>query len=150
MRALSALRRDDGQTTVLTVGLCALLIGLMLVMLAATTVQLQHRRLQSLADGAALAGAEELGFRLGEDPGVVLADGDVAASAAAHLDAVDAASSVPGLGGMAAGVADDGATVTVRLDAEVDLLAAAGPFAGMLPLSVPIQATGDSRTSLSR
>ena len=49
-----------------------------------------------------------------------------------------------------AGVADDGATVTVRLDAEVDLLAAAGPFAGMLPLSVPIQATGDSRTSLSR
>ena len=81
---------------------------------------------------------------------VVLDDGDVAASAAAHLDAMDAASSVPGLGGMAAGVADDGATVTVRLDAEVDLLAAAGPFAGMLPLSVPIQATGDSRTSLSR
>ncbi|WP_236743618.1 pilus assembly protein TadG-related protein [Micrococcus luteus] len=34
-------------------------------MLAVTTVQLQHRRLQSLADSAAIAGAEELGFRLG-------------------------------------------------------------------------------------
>ena len=73
-RPLTArLGRDDGQTTVLTVGLCAVLVALMLVMLAVTTVQLQHRRLQSLADSAAIAGAEELGFRLGEDPGVVLA-----------------------------------------------------------------------------
>ena len=41
------LGHDDGQTTVLTVGLCAVLVALMLVMLAVTTVQLQHRRLQS-------------------------------------------------------------------------------------------------------
>ena len=150
MRARPAFRRDDGQTTVLTVGLCALLVALMLVMLAATTVQLQHRRLQSLADSAAIAGAEELGFRLGEDPGVVLSDGDVAASAQAHLAAVGAGRAVPGLGGMAAGVAEDGATVVVTLDARVDLLATAGPFAGALPLSVPIQATGSSRTSLTR
>ena len=90
-RPLTArLGRDDGQTTVLTVGLCAVLVALMLVMLAVTTVQLQHRRLQSLADSAAIAGAEELGFRLGEDPGVVLSDDDVAASASAHLAAVGA------------------------------------------------------------
>lgn len=150
MRPRPALRRDEGQTTVLTIGLCAVLIALMLVMLAATTVQLQHRRLQSLADSAALAGAEELGFRLGEDPGVVLADGDVAASARAHLTAVGAGQAVPGLGGMTAGVDDDGATVVVTLDARVDLLATAGPFAGALPLSVPIEATGSSRTSLTR
>ena len=50
-RPLTArLGHDDGQTTVLTVGLCAVLVALMLVMLAVTTVQLQHRRLQSLAD----------------------------------------------------------------------------------------------------
>ena len=72
-RLTARLGHDDGQTTVLTVGLCAVLVALMLVMLAVTTVQLQHRRLQSLADSAAIAGAEELGFRLGEDPGVVLA-----------------------------------------------------------------------------
>ena len=69
-RLTARLGHDDGQTTVLTVGLCAVLVALMLVMLAVTTVQLQHRRLQSLADSAAIAGAEELGFRLGEDPGL--------------------------------------------------------------------------------
>lgn len=150
-RPLTArLGRDDGQTTVLTVGLCAVLVALMLVMLAVTTVQLQHRRLQSLADSAAVAGAEELGFRLGEDPGVVLSDGDVAASASAHLAAVGAREAVPGLGGMSARVAEDGTTVVVSLDARADLFAMTGPFAGTLPLSVPLEATGSSRTSLAR
>ena len=54
-RLTARLGHDDGQTTVLTVGLCAVLVALMLVMLAVTTVQLQHRRLQSLADSAAIA-----------------------------------------------------------------------------------------------
>ena len=53
-RLTARLGHDDGQTTVLTVGLCAVLVALMLVMLAVTTVQLQHRRLQSLADSAAI------------------------------------------------------------------------------------------------
>ena len=144
-RLTARLGHDDGQTTVLTVGLCAVLVALMLVMLAVTTVQLQHRRLQSLADSAAIAGAEELGFRLGEDPGV-----DVAASASAHLAAVGAQEAVPGLGGMNARVADDGTTVVVTLDARADLFAMTGPFAGTLPLSVPLEATGSSRTSLAR
>ncbi|WP_206496350.1 pilus assembly protein TadG-related protein [Micrococcus sp. KRD077] len=148
-RLTARLGHDDGQTTVLTVGLCAVLVALMLVMLAVTTVQLQHRRLQSLADSAAIAGAEELGFRLGEDPGVVLSD-DVAASASAHLAAVGAQEAVPGLGGMNARVAEDGSTVVVTLDARADLFAMTGPFAGTLPLSVPLEATGSSRTSLAR
>ena len=139
-RPLTArLGHDDGQTTVLTVGLCAVLVALMLVMLAVTTVQLQHRRLQSLADSAAVAGAEELG-----------SDDDVAASASAHLAAVGAQEAVPGLGGMNARVADDGTTVVVTLDARADLFAMTGPFAGTLPLSVPLEATGSSRTSLAR
>ena len=149
-RARDGLRAEHGQTTVLTIGLCAVLVALMLVMLAATSVAIQARRVQSLADGAALAGAEELGFRLGGDPAVVLSDGAVASSAAAYLDAVGAQRSVPGLGGMQAAVAGDGATVVVRLEAQVSLLPPGGAFAGIVPATVPVQATGSSRTALTR
>ena len=41
-------------------------------------------------------------------------------------------------------------TVVVTLDARADLFAMTGPFAGTLPLSVPLEATGSSRTSLAR
>lgn len=150
MRARTRLVDDRGQTTVLTVGLCAVLITLMLVMLAVTTVAIQARRLQSLADGAALAGAEELGFRLDENPTVVLSDDEVAASAGAYLSAVGGQESVPGLADMEAGVAGDGATVIVRLEAQVSLLPAGGWFTGVVPATVPVQAEGSSRTALTR
>ena len=150
MPARRRLTDDRGQTTVLTIGLCSLLVALMLVMVAVTSVAVQARRVQSLADGAALAGAEELGFRLDTGPGILLTDADVAASADAYLTAVGAQDAVPGLGGMEAGVAEDGSTVVVRLQAQVSLLPPGGPFAGILPASVAVEATGSSRTALTR
>lgn len=150
MRATRRLGDDRGQTTVLTIGLCAVLVALAMVMLCVTSVAVQARRLQSLADGAAVAGAEELGFRLDEDPAVVLSGEEVAGSAAGYLTAVGGQQMVPGLGGMQAAVAADGATVIVRLDAQVSLLPPGGPFSGIIPATVAVEATGSSRTALTR
>lgn len=141
---------EAGQTTVLTIGLCAVLVAMTMVLLAVTHVAIQHRRVQSLADSAALAGAEELGFQLSERPTVVLSDADVVASATAHLDAVRAGEQVPGLTGVHAALAGDRTTVTVRITAEVNLVPTGGPFAGVIPATVPVEATGSSRTALSR
>ncbi|MDY6055083.1 pilus assembly protein TadG-related protein [Micrococcus sp.] len=141
---------EEGQTTVLTVGLSAVLIALVLVLFAVTTVQIQARKVQSLADGAALAGAEELGFQLDAGPGVVLDPHAVQDSVTEHLAAVGARSAVPGLGDVRTAVAADGTTVDVRIEARVPLVPTGGWLAGVIPVSVPVSAEGSSRTALTR
>ncbi len=52
------LRREDGSTLPLTIAYGMLALLLILVAVAATSVYLERKRLLTLADGAALAGAE--------------------------------------------------------------------------------------------
>jgi uncharacterized membrane protein len=53
-----ALRGDDGSTLILTIFYGFLALVLILVVVAATSLYLERKRLFTLADGAALAGAE--------------------------------------------------------------------------------------------
>jgi hypothetical protein len=54
----AALRRDDGSILPLVCGFGALALALILVVAAATSLYLERKRLFTLADGAALVGAE--------------------------------------------------------------------------------------------
>ena len=53
---------DDGTILILTMFFSALALLLILVVMAATSLHLERKRLFSLADGAALAGAESFDF----------------------------------------------------------------------------------------
>ncbi|HRQ00206.1 MAG TPA: pilus assembly protein TadG-related protein [Terrimesophilobacter sp.] len=90
MRRLTALRDDDtGSTLVLTIFYSFLALVLIFVVVAATSLYLERKRLFTLADGAALVGAEafELADVTVEDgvPSVILESEDVAADVAAYL-----------------------------------------------------------------
>ena len=52
------MRRDDGSTLPLTIFFGMLSLALVLVVIAATSLYLERKRLFTLADGAALVGAE--------------------------------------------------------------------------------------------
>jgi uncharacterized membrane protein len=52
------LRGDDGSTLLLTIFYSALCLALVLVVVAATSLYLERKRLFTLADGASLVGAE--------------------------------------------------------------------------------------------
>ena len=144
------LNDEQGQTTVLTIGLTAIVVALLVVMLAVTTVTTQARRLQALADGAARAGAVEAIGAVDEER-LDLDPAEVDHAVATYLTDVDAIGFLPGLGGVEARVLDDGAsTVEVHLRAEVSLMPPGGAFADTVPLSVPISATGDARPTVRR
>jgi uncharacterized membrane protein len=61
-RMLARTRRDDGSTLLLTIFYAAPSLALILVVVAATSLYLERKRLFTLADGASLVGAE--GFSL--------------------------------------------------------------------------------------
>ncbi|WP_233279323.1 pilus assembly protein TadG-related protein, partial [Microterricola pindariensis] len=52
------LRGEEGSSLVLTVFYGAFALALILIVVAATSLSLERKRLLSVADGAALAGAE--------------------------------------------------------------------------------------------
>lgn len=90
LRAASGLRDDDaGTTLVLTTFYMFLALVLIVLVVAATSLYLERKRLFTLADGAALVGAEA--FDLADvsvgpgGPEVILQTPDVAAAVAAHL-----------------------------------------------------------------
>jgi uncharacterized membrane protein len=55
---MTRLRNEDGSTLLLTIFYCALCLALILVVVAATSLYLERKRLFTLADGASLVGAE--------------------------------------------------------------------------------------------
>ncbi|WP_082716741.1 pilus assembly protein TadG-related protein [Microterricola viridarii] len=86
------LRGEDGSSLILTIFYGAFALVLILLVVAATSLSLERKRLLSVADGAALAGAEA--FELSAvhlTPGgltVAVSDVDVRAAALEHLAAV--------------------------------------------------------------
>lgn len=91
VRRLRRARDDEqGSTLLLTIGYGALALALILVVVAATSLLIERRRLFSLADGAALAGAEaftlEQVARSGEVASPELADAAVHGGAETWLN----------------------------------------------------------------
>lgn len=141
---------DEGQTTVLVVGLSVICLLLAIVILAVTTVNLQARKLLSAADGATLAAADsftiavEEGAESGNAP--VLDDSAAAEAVAGYLAAAGAHGRFEGLSVESVSVGDGGQTVDVVLTAT-----ARPPVVNwIVPQGVTVVASSSSRTALTR
>jgi hypothetical protein len=84
--------REDGSTLLLVIFYGFLALSLVLVVLSATSLYLEHKRLLSLADGAALAGSEAFTLnevQMGVDgPRPQLSSTDVSAAVDEYLSLV--------------------------------------------------------------
>lgn len=142
--------RDDGQVTILVIGFAVVLLLLTVVVMGVTAVYVGERKLQVLADNAALAAADTfVALDPGEDgapPVTVLDDDAVAGAAAAYLDTVSAWAGTPGLALAAPTGSPDGRTAEVTLSAVVH-----PPVVNLLvPDGIPITATSEARARLAR
>lgn len=139
-------RGDEGQTTVLVVGLTAVCLLLATVILAVTAVNIEARRLLSAADGATMAAADSYRISPGRDHAPVLTTPQAAAAVGDYLSAAGAHGRFDGLSVERVAVTDAGRTV------EVVLTATAHPpvVNWIVPGGVTVVATSSSRTSLTR
>jgi len=137
--------------TILIVGLAVVLMTTIAVVVDATAAYLQRQGLMTLADGAALAGADA-GSRnepdlyrdgVADDPRLDLQQRLTAAAVADHLAATGAHADYPGLSWTVA-LADGGDSVVVRVRAPLDLPL---DFPGA-PSSAPVSATSSATVQL--
>ncbi len=130
---------DEGSVLLLTLGYVLLALAVLFVCVCATDLYIAQKRLDALADSAALAGAD--GFTLevtGESVRAELSDAGVREQAEALIAAL------PGDATLAAASSPDGvsAQVTVTASWHPPLVS---PF---VPDGIPLQATATSRTAL--
>ena len=144
-------QEECGQITLLIVGLAVVLMTAIAVVVDATAAYLQRQTLMTLADGAALAGADA-GSRnepdlytdgVADDPRLDLERRVAAAAVADHLAATGAHADHPGLSWTVA-LADGGDSVVVRVRAPLDLPLT---FPGA-PDSAPVSATASATVRL--
>lgn len=138
-RLRAAARGEDGSVLPLTLGYAALALIAVFVCVDATSLYLGQKRLDALADAAALAGAD--GFTLaliGGEPVAELTDAAVHAQASALVGAVG------GTAVLISAVTPDGvsARVTVADDWRPPILTVFAPD------GVPLESTATSRTAL--
>ncbi|MDQ1564571.1 MAG: hypothetical protein QOI14_1522 [Actinomycetota bacterium] len=113
------IRDEDGSTLPLIIFYAALSLALILLVVAATSLYLERKRLFTLADGAALAGAEAFDLRrvtvTGDGPRATLLSADVAAAVRQYLEGAP----VDGLEQLSVERAEspDGRSAAVRLSA---------------------------------
>lgn len=139
-RRLAGMPRDeDGSILLLTIGYALLALAAILVCVSATSLYLEQKRLDGLADAASLAGAD--GFTLTLDAGAVraeLRDGAVHEQAQALVDEVGADAAL-----VWAGTPDGvSARVTLRTQWHPPLLSL------FVPDGVTLESTATSRTAL--
>lgn len=138
---MSRRQRDDeeGSILLLTLGYAVLALAVIFVCVCAIDLYIAQKRLDALADSAALAGAD--GFTIQIDDESVraeLTDDGVLEQAAALLAAMPGEATLVGAG------TPDG------LSARVTVATAWHPplFSPFIPDGVPLEATGTSRTAL--
>ncbi|WP_231686062.1 MULTISPECIES: pilus assembly protein TadG-related protein [Micrococcaceae] len=143
-------RAEEGQITVMVVGYLAVALLVATVMLGITSVYLEHKRLLSLADGAALAAADS--FTLGEvaaqsgSPAALLDPGRVRSAATDFVAGSPAALRFDSLAVAGETGTRDGATAVVVLTAAVH-----PPIVNFLvPGGIPIEARSTARSRLTR
>ncbi|WP_144873613.1 hypothetical protein [Microbacterium sp. 1.5R] len=130
---------DSGSVLLLTLGYALLALTLIIVAAMATDLYIAQKRLDALADAAALAGAD--GFILEVEGDVVrarLTDGGVREQVTAVLDGM------PGRAALVAATAPDGLSARVTITADWH-----PPLASLfVPEAVRLEATATSRTAL--
>lgn len=134
---------DDGQTSVFVIGVTVVILLFALTISAIMAVNLQHRKLLSLADSAAQSAA--IGFTIvdPEEFSVTITDASAAAQVADHLQTLDAEQQFPNLAIDSVRVVGD-TTVQVRLSAT-----AHPPIVNwVIPTGVTVVAEGTARTQL--
>ena len=134
---------ETGSTLLLTIFYCFLGLSIVLVVVSATTLYLERKRLFTVADGAALAAAEAWSLETvrldGDRLAIELDSVDVRAAAADYLAA--AATDLDDVELVrAASVDGRTATVTLRSTWEAPL------HTELVPLSVPIEVTVTARS----
>lgn len=130
---------EEGSILLLTLGYALLALAVLFVCVCATDLYIAQKRLDALADSAALAGAD--GFTLvvsGDRVSATLTDEQVRQQAQAILDAHPRGAT------LTAATAPDG------VSAQVTVAAAWHPplVSPFVPDGVPLQATATSRTAL--
>lgn len=130
---------EEGSVLLLTLGYAVLALALTFVCVCATDLYIAQKRLDSLADSAALAGAD--GFVLtvdGDEPLAQLTDDGVGEQAAAVIDAASQAAS------LVSASAPEGTSARVSVAAwwHPPLLSL------FLPDGIELRSTGTSRTAV--
>ena len=141
---------EDGQIVVLIIGFVLLGLLLATVVMAASSVYLEHKKLLSLADGASVAAADS--FTLGElgsaagTPTAVLDGGRVRSAAVDYLQRNGAFNRFSGLAVAPGTGSPDGATAVVTLSVAVH-----PPVVNFLvPDGIRVEASSTARSRLSR
>ncbi len=133
----------SGSTLLLTIFYCFLGLSIVVVVASATTLYLERKRLFTVADGAALAGAEAWQLETvrldGDRLAIELDCAEVRAAASAYL--AEAASDLDDLE-LVRAASDDGRTATVTLRSVWH----APLHTELLPLAVPIEVTVTARS----
>lgn len=149
MTVVSSRRREDGQITVLIVGFVLLSLLMASVVMAASAVYLEHKKLLSLADGAALAAADSYTVAdIGGSyiPSTSLVDARVIAAAGSYLDASRAFSRHDNLAVGAGTGSEPGGTAVVVLTA----VAHPPVISFLLPDGIRIEARSTARSRLTQ
>ncbi|VXB05862.1 conserved hypothetical protein [Arthrobacter sp. 9V] len=139
--------REEGQITVLIVGFVLLALLLASVVMAASAVYLEHKKLLSLADGAALAAVDS--YTVGDIgggnlPSTSLVDARVLAAANSYLQAISASSRHDHLSVAGGTGSEPGGTAVVVLTAVVH-----PPVVSfLLPDGILIEAKATARSRL--
>ncbi|WP_434993742.1 pilus assembly protein TadG-related protein [Arthrobacter sp. Ld5] len=148
----NAARGEDGQIGVLVIGYLLVCLFVVTVVLAVSAVYIEHKKLLSAADGAALAAADNYSIDVGGGGGgattplPALQDSGVEESAAGYLAATGAGARFEQLSVDPSTGAEDGRTARVVLTAVVR-----PPIVNFLvPAGIPIVAQADARAELVR
>lgn len=136
---MSGDHREEGSVLLLTLGYALLAATVIFVCVCATDLYIAQKRLDSLADSAALAGAG--GFTLQADGEVMRAE---LTDAGVHEQAVALMAALPGDSVLVSAGTPDGvsARVTVAATWHPPL------FSPFVPGGVPLESTATSRTAL--
>ncbi|NKX51544.1 hypothetical protein HER39_13395 [Arthrobacter deserti] len=141
---------ENGQVLVLTIGLVALCLLVAAVVMAASALYVEHKKLLSLADSTALAAADT--FTLGDvedasgTPVPALDDAGVRRAAQRYLSETGAAARFRSLRLGPATGSPESRTAHVSLTAVVH-----PPIVNfLLPAGIPISASSDARSALTR
>lgn len=134
---------EDGQTTVLILGMVAILLMLAAVIIGATTVNVQARQLLSEADAAASAAAVSAQPVAGAPQ---LTQDQIRAAAEDYLTDAGAHTRHTGLEVVDTWVSPGGETISVELGARAELPG----IRWVLPASVEITAESHARIAISR
>ncbi|GAA2108387.1 pilus assembly protein TadG-related protein [Kocuria atrinae] len=141
--------RDSGQTTIVLLGFTLVTLLLVITIMAITSVYIGERKLQSLADRASSAAADtftDLDRTEVAAPSPILTHDGVAGAASSYLGTVGAFDEVQQLSLGAPTGTPDGLTAQVTLNAVVH-----PPVVNyIIPVGVPITATGDARAVMGR